>query len=243
MLTKLFSSILPSRQASEQSLSSLNTHSVVSSYSHHPLFREIYDLQVASKACGFCTTPLNLTSPLLISCPNSPCSLRFCNRLCSARSSKTHPLLCPSSNPASVPLLKFARDAQWMALAALIHVTSRIMLVNQHDEEALRFDWDVVQGLAVLGMEDRLKWGFAGWVHTSLCSSDVAKESLKLDCGTVEEARPSRTVLHGRRRTHYSCRPSRSLRHHRSRRSWQRCSRSLYQRRSNTPFLTTRMDS
>ena len=49
-----------------------------------------------------------------------------------------------------------------MALAALIHVTARIMLVNQHDEEAMRFDWDVVQGLAVLGMEDRLKWGFSG---------------------------------------------------------------------------------
>jgi len=128
---------------------------------------EILDLQINSVACGYCTTPLSPESPLVIPCPSTPsssgpCPIRFCNRLCLARSSKCHPLLCASQNPASVPLLKYARDCHWMALHGLAQVSSRIMLVNQHSEEALRKDWEVVESWAVLGMRERVKCSYLG---------------------------------------------------------------------------------
>ncbi|KAF9529087.1 hypothetical protein CPB83DRAFT_853201 [Crepidotus variabilis] len=139
---------------------------------------EILDLQLTSAACGYCTTPLSPSSPLLIPCPSSSstsfsssssskgasqtCPMRFCNRLCQARSSKVHPLLCPSQNPASIPFLKYARDCHWMALHALAHVTSRILLVNQRSEEALRAEWEAVTSWAVLGMRERVKFSYMG---------------------------------------------------------------------------------
>ncbi|PPQ65023.1 hypothetical protein CVT24_008171 [Panaeolus cyanescens] len=122
---------------------------------------ELYDMQMKSTACSHCSTPLTPGSPLIIPCAHSPCPARFCNRLCSARSGKTHPLLCPVQNPASVPLLKYARQIEWMALHALAQVTSRIMLVNElPDDKALKADWEVVRGFAEMGMEERFKWCF-----------------------------------------------------------------------------------
>jgi hypothetical protein len=135
----------------------------------HPLFREIYDLQVSSTACGFCSTPLDPTSPLTLSCPTSSpvsphstlCSFRFCNRLCFSRSAKHHILLCPATNPASIPLLKLARETEWMALHALAQCTSRVLLANNRNKgEEVRMDWAVVAGLAELGMEERWKHSY-----------------------------------------------------------------------------------
>ena len=84
--------------------------------------------------------------------------MRYCNRLCLKRSRTTHPLLCAAQNPASVPLLKFARRAEWQALHALAQLTSRILLANQlQTDHELKNDWEVVKGLAVLGMEERFK--------------------------------------------------------------------------------------
>jgi len=146
---------------------------------------EIYDLQIASQACAHCTTPLtnhHLTS-LILHCPttssttsSATCPARFCNRLCLKRSEKTHPLLCPAQNPASVPLLTFARKHVWMALHALAQCTARLLLAHQQkqgrqragissrdsEEESLREDWSVYCALADLGMEERVK---GGWLH------------------------------------------------------------------------------
>jgi hypothetical protein len=145
--------------------------------------REIYDLQLASQACAHCTTPLtnhHLTS-LILHCPTTSsttssgaCPARFCNRLCLKRSEKTHPLLCPAQNPASVPLLTFARKHVWMALHALAQCTARLLLAHQQkqgrqragissrdsEEEGLREDWSVYCALADLGMEERVKGGW-----------------------------------------------------------------------------------
>ncbi|KAF9450750.1 SET domain-containing protein [Macrolepiota fuliginosa MF-IS2] len=124
---------------------------------------EIFDLQIRSAACAFCTTPLG-DSSLVVTCsasaPGSVCPARFCNRLCLARSAQVHPLLCPTKNPASVPLIKFVRESRWMALHALAHCTSRLLLANQADEKAFSEDWDVVWSLAELGMEERHKYSF-----------------------------------------------------------------------------------
>ena len=126
-------------------------------------------MQIKSAACGYCTTPFT-SDPLLINpCPASSssnfCPARFCNRLCLARSAKTHPLLCPAQNPASVPLIKYARESQWMALNALAQCTSRILLANQVGEETLKADWVIVKGLAALGMEERFLYSFSSYVN------------------------------------------------------------------------------
>lgn len=117
-------------------------------------------MQQSSRACTFCTTPLG-DSSLVIGCPassaDSDCRARFCNRLCLSRSAKTHPLLCSSQNPASVPLISFAKKTQWMALHALAQFTSRILLSSQLDEATLDADWQVARGLAELGMEERFR--------------------------------------------------------------------------------------
>lgn len=132
-------------------------------------YREIFDLQMKSAACGYCTTPFLSDSLLINPCPASTssnfCPARFCNRLCLARSAKTHLLLCPAQNPASVPLIKFARESQWMALNALAQCTSRILLANQVGEETLKADWVIVKGLAVLGMEERFLYSFSSYVN------------------------------------------------------------------------------
>jgi len=124
--------------------------------------REIYDLQVASQHCGQCTTRLSPDSSLVTPCSSSssatPCPFRYCNRLCLKRSRNTHPLLCPAQNPGSVPLLTFARKSGWLAIHALAQCTSRILCAQQQGRDNdLKLDWEVVKGLAMLGMEERFK--------------------------------------------------------------------------------------
>ena len=127
-----------------------------------------------------CTTPLtnhlSASSSLIMNCPttsstpSSTCPARFCNRLCLKRSEKTHPLLCPAQNPASVPLLAFAKKHAWMALHALAQCTARLLLAHQQKPgrqragsdgdgniEGMREDWSVYCALADLGMEERAK--------------------------------------------------------------------------------------
>ncbi|TFY56063.1 hypothetical protein EVJ58_g7864 [Rhodofomes roseus] len=131
---------------------------------------EIYDLQVAGLACGFCSTPLNPSSSLVLPCSStssdslsSPsCPARFCNRLCLSRSARTHPLLCSANNPASVGLTKFARQSEWMALHALAQCTARVLLAYQQDEAQAEADWRFVKAMAQLGMEQRAK---GGWLN------------------------------------------------------------------------------
>ncbi|KAF9221748.1 SET domain-containing protein [Gyrodon lividus] len=122
---------------------------------------DIYDLQKSSKACAFCSTPMGDHSPLHLPCQAStsatPCSAMFCNRLCRMQSEKVHPLLCSARNPASIPLLKFARTTQWLALHALAQCTSKLLLSNQRDDGSVHDDLQVVQGLAEMGMEERFK--------------------------------------------------------------------------------------
>ncbi|KAH9886713.1 SET domain-containing protein [Cubamyces lactineus] len=125
----------------------------------------LYDLQMSSHACGYCSTPLT-TSPLIVPCTAStssmPCPVRFCSRLCLSRSGRTHPLLCAARNPAAAPLLYFARRNQWMALHALSQVTARVLLTYNQDEKAFEEDWEIVRSLAQLGMEERAK---GGWLN------------------------------------------------------------------------------
>ncbi|PFH45727.1 hypothetical protein AMATHDRAFT_158045 [Amanita thiersii Skay4041] len=138
---------------------------------------EIYDLQTSSVACAFCTTPLIPDSPLVLSCPSTStssmasssthrCNVRFCNRLCQSRSAKTHPLLCPTQNPASIPLLKFASEARWMALHAVTQMTSRILLANQQQNDfGVDAEWLFIKALAEMGMEERYKYSFKSPGH------------------------------------------------------------------------------
>ncbi|ESK93322.1 putative set-like protein [Moniliophthora roreri MCA 2997] len=127
---------------------------------------EIYDLQASSAACSYCTTPFtsSISTSLVTNCPSgsSECPARFCNRLCQARSAKHHPLLCPAQNPASVPLLKWARESEWLALHALAQLTSRLILANQLDASGklLEEDWRVYSSLAQMSLEDRAKYCF-----------------------------------------------------------------------------------
>ena len=127
-------------------------------------------MQVASRACGYCTTPLT-DSSLVLRCPASnssaPCPARFCNRLCLKRSDKTHPLLCPAQNPASAPLLAFARKNVWMAFHALTQCAARLLLAQQAGDDALRDDWRVYRALAELGMEERARGSWC--VHALVC--------------------------------------------------------------------------
>ncbi|KAF9074395.1 hypothetical protein BDP27DRAFT_187636 [Rhodocollybia butyracea] len=126
---------------------------------------EIYDLQNLGQACSFCTTPFSstTTTSLLTSCASSTsssfCPARFCNRLCRDRSARTHPLLCPSQNPASVPLMKWARETQWVALHALAYMTTRVMILCQ-DPKVADEEWRIATSYATLSMEDRSKQGF-----------------------------------------------------------------------------------
>ncbi|KAG7095290.1 hypothetical protein E1B28_006059 [Marasmius oreades] len=129
---------------------------------------DIYDLQVQSNACSHCTTPFSSTvsASLVTSCPSTSsfasssnnCPARFCNRLCQARSAKHHPLLCPSQNPASIPLMKWTREIQWLALHALAQLTSRLMLANQIDTKLAEEDWRTYSSLAQMSLADRVKY-------------------------------------------------------------------------------------
>ncbi|KAJ4480919.1 hypothetical protein J3R30DRAFT_2379715 [Lentinula aciculospora] len=127
---------------------------------------EIYDLQLFGQACSFCTTPFTSTTTisLITSCPAS-CHARFCNRLCRDRSTRTHPLLCPVQNPASIPLLQWARKEEWMALHALACMTSRVMTLCQESKDpqgtkVAEDEWKIANSFATVSMEDRAKYHF-----------------------------------------------------------------------------------
>ena len=123
---------------------------------------------------------------------------------------KTHPLLCPAQNPASIPLLTFARKHAWMALHALAQCTAGLLLAYQqqkkqqgrqqragigsHDGEevGVREDWSVYCALAGLGMEERVKGGWCVCVYVCVlhAPSQVSTHShaflslLVARCGT-----------------------------------------------------------
>lgn len=130
---------------------------------HYCEFRGILDLQMKSVACAFYTTPLT-GSPLILSCAGSnmasPCTARFCNRLCFTRSAKLHPLLCPTKNPASIPLIQFVRESRWMAFYALVLCTSRLLLESQSEDKSSNDNWEMIHALAELGMEERHKYSY-----------------------------------------------------------------------------------
>ncbi|KAF8192761.1 hypothetical protein K438DRAFT_1906839 [Mycena galopus ATCC 62051] len=116
---------------------------------------EIYDKQRGGAACSQCTTLFANLSEARARCPHCPAA--FCNALCRKRSEKTHSLLCAAQNPASMPLLRWVRSREWMALHALTQCTARLLLANAAGEEALAADWAVVRGFAVLGLEERAR--------------------------------------------------------------------------------------
>ena len=128
--------------------------------------RELFDLQQNGRACSHCTTPLtdsSLTVHCSASSSTSYCPARFCNRLCHTRAQRVHPLLSNAQNPASAPLIKFARASSWMGLSALRQCTARLLLdhaVQGEDAKTFEDEWKVVGALATLGMEERSKNGW-----------------------------------------------------------------------------------
>ncbi|KAH9914053.1 SET domain-containing protein [Epithele typhae] len=124
---------------------------------------EIYDMQMSSRACGHCSTLLTasaLVVPCATSSSSTPCPVHFCSRLCLQRAGRAHPPLCASRNPASAPLLHFARRNQWMALHALAQATARVLAAHEADAQAFAEDWEAVRAMAQLGMEERAKGGW-----------------------------------------------------------------------------------
>ncbi|KAJ7456967.1 hypothetical protein FB451DRAFT_599350 [Mycena latifolia] len=120
---------------------------------------EIYDKQRAGAACALCTTLFASPADARARCPHCPAA--FCNSLCRKRADKTHSLLCSAQNPASMELMRWVRTHEWMALAALVQCTARILLANGASTgSALTADWAVVRGFATLGMEERAKYSF-----------------------------------------------------------------------------------
>jgi hypothetical protein len=57
-------------------------------------------------------------------------------------------------------LLRWVRQNEWMALHALTQCTARLLLANAAGEAALKADWAVMRGFAVLGMEERARYSF-----------------------------------------------------------------------------------
>ncbi|KAK7055486.1 Set-like protein [Favolaschia claudopus] len=122
---------------------------------------EIYDKQRAGEACTHCTTLFASPADARARCPSAGCPAAFCNLLCRKRAlATTHPLLCPAQNPASMPLLRWVRSREWMALNALTQCTARLLIANAAGDEQLAADWAVMRGFAVLGMEERAKYSF-----------------------------------------------------------------------------------
>ncbi|TDL15542.1 hypothetical protein BD410DRAFT_778000 [Rickenella mellea] len=134
--------------------------------------------QQSSATCAYCITPLTYRPYFskTLPCPSShsstsslfgaSCPARFCTRLCLSRSlNTTHPLLCPSQNPASIPFLEFARKTRWLALHAVGVCAARILLANEDKDSKGGKDgkgrreeeWRFVRSLAELGMEERVE--------------------------------------------------------------------------------------
>ncbi|KZS95674.1 SET domain-containing protein [Sistotremastrum niveocremeum HHB9708] len=118
---------------------------------------EIWDAQRASVACMHCTTPIPPSATLQISCPHTPCPAKFCSRLCLSRSAAVHPLLCPAQNPASLPLLRWAREVEWMAVHAWAHTTAKILLANEKGADELAAVRSIVDSLATFSLSDRAR--------------------------------------------------------------------------------------
>ncbi|KZV75809.1 SET domain-containing protein [Peniophora sp. CONT] len=144
---------------------------------------ELFDLVQNGRACTHCTTPLT-DSSLTVHCSASSstayCPARFCNRLCHTRAQRVHPLLCPAQNPASTPLIKFARASAWLGLHALTQCTARLLLdhaMQGEDAKTFEDEWKVVNALATLGMEERSK---SGWIGGSEPDKVVWKKAYKL---------------------------------------------------------------
>ncbi|KAJ7070237.1 hypothetical protein B0H15DRAFT_957838 [Mycena belliarum] len=117
---------------------------------------EIYDKQRAGAACALCTTLF--AGPANVRARCAYCPAAFCNALCRKRAEKTHAVLCPAQNPASMELMRWVRTHEWMA-TALVQCTARILLANTASG-TLNADWAVVRGFATLGMEDRARYSF-----------------------------------------------------------------------------------
>ena len=210
-----------------------------------------------SRACAYCTTPLTerllSSSSLVQRCPttSSACPARFCNRLCLKRSEKTHPLLCPAQNPASVPLLAFARKQTWLALHALARCTARLLLAHQQqgrqraggggESEGIGDDWRVYCALADLGMEERAKGSWCVYVIPRLNSQHLRRRLILMSYMRVSQGYRvrSRTAQLGRLHTRLSCRHSWSRQMRFGRKNSQRCCHSHLQRRSQMPSSRT----
>jgi hypothetical protein len=179
------------------------------------VYRNIFDLQQNSRACAYCSTVLSSHQSLPCNASTSAafCPARFCNRLCLSRSSKTHPLLCQSQNPSSAALLKYARNNEWMALHALSQLTSRILLAGQAGGDTLEEDWDVVQAMAALGMEERFK---------DISSAQSLLHGAIRDADTFAGWEENQTEPCGRKLINFISRLSTSLRLLCIRRNWLR---------------------
>ncbi|KAJ6556895.1 hypothetical protein B0H10DRAFT_2121899, partial [Mycena sp. CBHHK59/15] len=119
---------------------------------------EIYDKQRNATACSLCTTLFAHPSDVRLRCEH--CPAKFCSTLCRKRAEKTHPLLCAAQNPASMPLLRWMREREWMALHALVQCTARMLLAAAAGDAPLAADWRIVRSFAELGMEERAKYSF-----------------------------------------------------------------------------------
>ena len=170
-----------------------------------------------------CTTPLtdsSLTVHCSASSSTSYCPARFCNRLCHTRAQRVHPLLCNAQNPASAPLIKFARASSWMGLSALSQCTARLLLdhaVQGEDAKTFEDEWKVVGALATLGMEERSK---NGWYV------DTRPRSPRHWCSCYAgRAAPNLTRSSGRKHTSFMSKHSMRLVHPPTRRNLRDCSR------------------
>ncbi|KAF8889109.1 SET domain-containing protein [Infundibulicybe gibba] len=159
---------------------------------------ELFDLQKNSRVCGYCTT--SLSSALTIPCPAAPCPAQFCNRLCLTRSAKCHPLLCPSRNPASIPLVKWAREREWVAILAWAQCASRLLLASQQGSEGgLERDWETVRGFAELGMEQRFKSAYGSTTHVPESARESWKEAYQLYLRAFKVDEPAKTEAEKRK--------------------------------------------
>ncbi|KAF7315805.1 Set-like protein [Mycena indigotica] len=119
---------------------------------------EIYDKIRAGTACSHCTTLFAQPSDARARCGSIGCPAAFCNILCRKRAmEKTHPILCPAQNPASLPLLRWARTREWLAVHALTQCAARLVVANNAGSDVLAADWAVFRACAALGMEHRAK--------------------------------------------------------------------------------------
>ncbi|EJD50723.1 hypothetical protein AURDEDRAFT_182119 [Auricularia subglabra TFB-10046 SS5] len=98
---------------------------------------DVQDEVTRGNLCAHCLTQFKPQSNLVISCPKG-CRARFCNRLCLSRAT-THPLVCPSQNPASAPLLALARAKRWQAAYALLLCAARVMLAADAADQRAAF--------------------------------------------------------------------------------------------------------